>query len=49
MKNDNILCGLSGKNVNEERCGERRRAVLNLFLRDNPAFEVCLRCRCFPR
>ncbi len=43
MKNDNILYDLSGKNETEKRCGERRKAVLNLFLRNNPAFEVCLR------
>jgi len=28
---------------NEDRDAARRRAILNLFVKDNPAFEVCLR------
>jgi len=38
MKNYNVL-----SMNNENRDEDRRRAILNLFAEDNPAFEVCLR------
>jgi len=38
MKNNNIL-----SMGNNSRGADKRRAILNLFLADNPAFEVCLR------
>ncbi len=40
MKNYNIL---SMDNENRDEDSDRRRAILNLFAGDNPAFEVCLR------
>ncbi len=42
MKNNNIL-SMGNNNGNEDRRRIRSRAILNLFLEDNPAFEVCLR------
>ncbi|HED35569.1 MAG TPA: hypothetical protein ENJ08_15340 [Gammaproteobacteria bacterium] len=50
-KNNKSVCGLCGKESDKNNgeaviiplCEERRRRVLNLFLEDNPAFEVRLR------
>ncbi|HED36144.1 MAG TPA: hypothetical protein ENJ08_18265 [Gammaproteobacteria bacterium] len=43
MNNNNILSGKNEGMNNESASERRRRAILNLFLADNPAFEVCLR------
>jgi len=42
MKNNNIL-SMRCEDRDGDRRENRRRAILNLFVADNPAFEVCLR------